>query len=145
MDQEIEQRAGRPISSLVSLEGWDGFRRREQELLIELMEEPQPLVIATGGGAVLFRDPWPRLKAEHLVVWLMADIATIAARLSADPVTARQRPSLTGQTVEAEIAPVLAAREPLYRESANCLVDATAPLATVVEEIAAAYHHTTAA
>ncbi|MFZ5763594.1 MAG: shikimate kinase [Thermodesulfobacteriota bacterium] len=146
MDQEIERQAGCPISALVAAEGWEGFRQRERELLTALSHRPEALVIATGGGAVLFRDPWPRLKAEHLVVWLTADVATIAARLAADPVTASQRPSLTGQTVQAEIAPVLAEREPLYRESASLAIDtATASLAGVVAEIAAAYRQATEA
>lgn len=144
MDQEIEQRAGQPISAMVAAEGWEEFRRQERGLLTELTRRPEPLVIATGGGAVLFREPWPQLKADHLVVWLTADIATIGMRLAADPVTAGQRPSLTGQTIQAEIAPVLAEREPLYRQSANCIVDTTVtPMTTVVEHLVAAYRNPT--
>lgn len=145
MDQEIEHRAGRPISALVAAEGWEGFRRQERELLAELAARPAALVIATGGGAVLHQELWPQLKAEHLVAWLTADIATIGARLAADPLTASQRPSLTGQSVQAEIAPVLAEREPLYRQSANCIIDTTTtPLTAVVEQLVAAYRNPTA-
>lgn len=144
-DQEIETRAGQPISALVAAEGWESFRRLEQALLRDLAHRKDPLVIATGGGAVLHQELWPQIKADHLVVWLTADIATIGARLTADPATASQRPSLTGQAVLAEIAPVLAAREPLYRQSANYIVDTTAtPLAVVVEQLVAAYRNQTA-
>lgn len=145
MDQEIEQRAGQPISALVAAAGWEAFRRQEQALLAELADREEALVIATGGGAVLHQALWPQLKANHLVVWLTADLATIAVRLAADPLTMSQRPSLTGQAVEAEIAPVLAEREPLYRASANCVVDTTAtPVETVVEQLVAAYRQSTA-
>ena len=145
MDQEIEARAGRPISALVAAEGWEAFRRLERELLAELAAGREAMVIATGGGAVLHQGLLPQLKADHLVVWLTADTATIGARLAADPATASQRPSLTGQTVQAEIAPVLAEREPLYRQSANYIVDTTAtPLAVVVEQLVAAYRNQTA-
>ncbi|HSR37114.1 MAG TPA: shikimate kinase, partial [Desulfurivibrionaceae bacterium] len=65
--------------------------------------------------------------------------------LAADPLTASQRPSLTGQSVQAEIAPVLAEREPLYRQSANCIIDTTTtPLPAVVEQLVAAYRNATA-
>ncbi len=145
MDQEIETRAGQPISALVAAEGWESFRHQEQALLRELAHRQEPLVIATGGGAVLHQGLWPQLKANHLVVWLTADIATIGARLAADPVTASQRPPLTGQTVQAEIAPVLAEREPLYRRSANYIVDTTAtPLAVAVKQLVVAYRNQTA-
>lgn len=145
MDRQIEARAGRPISALVAAEGWAAFRRQERELLAELAADDQAMVIATGGGAVLHQELWPQLKKEHLVVWLIADIATIGARLAADPVTASQRPSLTGQEVQAEIAAVLAEREPLYRQSAHCIVDTTTtPLATVVEQLVANYRNPTA-
>jgi len=142
MDQVIEQRAGRPINALVAAEGWEAFRRQEQAVLAELADRKDSLVVATGGGAVLRQDLWPLLREEHLVVWLTAEIATIGARLASDPATASQRPSLTGQTVVAEIAPVLAEREPLYRQSANCVIDTTTtPLTAVVEQIVAVYRN----
>ena len=69
------------------------------------------------------------------MVWLTADLETICRRLDADLVSDSQRPSLTGHDIKAEAAKVLAEREPLYREGAHLMVDATRPVEEVVAEI----------
>ncbi|MFH7320587.1 shikimate kinase [Desulfurivibrio sp. D14AmB] len=124
LDAEIVKRTGSEIRELVAARGWDYFRARERELLQELVPRRR-LVVATGGGAVLHREVWPTLKQESLTVWLRADPATIAARLSADPVSSRQRPALTDQGLLAEINEVLAQRQELYRQTADLEIDTT--------------------
>ena len=124
MDAEIVARAGMEIRELVADHGWDHFRTLERELLQELV--PRRLVVATGGGAVLHQEVWPELKKKSLVVWLTAEPATIAARLSADPASHQQRPALTDQGLIAEISEVLAQREELYRQTADLRIDTTA-------------------
>ncbi|MFN2366109.1 MAG: shikimate kinase [Desulfurivibrionaceae bacterium] len=133
MDEVLTARHGE-ISELVRERGWAYFRAREKELLEELVARREA-VISTGGGAVLHREVWQKLKETGLVVWLNADPETIGARLAADAVSDSQRPSLTGSDIKAEAAKVLAEREPLYREGSHLRVDATRPLAEVVEKI----------
>ncbi|MBA3014957.1 MAG: shikimate kinase [Proteobacteria bacterium] len=122
MDHEVEQRQGRSISEMVADQGWSYFRRLERELLEELLGW-RDVVISTGGGVILNQDLWPRVKASGLVVWLTADRKTICQRLLGDDQTASQRPSLTGSDPFAEIAQVLAQREPLYRAGSHLEVD----------------------
>ena len=122
MDREIEAREGCSISAMVARHGWPYFREREQQLLAELIGRER-LVVATGGGAIMHEEVWQRLQATALVVWLRADIATIAARLAGDAATAGQRPSLTGETVIREIEGVLAERTPLYQKGSHLAVD----------------------
>ncbi len=133
MDEVLQNRHGE-ISELVRERGWDYFRAREKELLEELVA-CREAVISSGGGAVLHREVWQKLKETGLVVWLNADPETIGTRLAADAVSDSQRPSLTGSDIKAEAAKVLAEREPLYREGSHLRVDATRPLAEVVEKI----------
>ena len=124
LDAEIVRRTGSEIRELVASRGWDHFRALERELLQEVAGRHR-LVVATGGGAVLHREVWPALRQGSLVVWLRADPAAIAARLSADPVSSRQRPALTDQGLLAEIDEVLAQREKLYRQTADLAIDTT--------------------
>ncbi|MCK4837290.1 MAG: shikimate kinase AroL [Desulfobulbaceae bacterium] len=133
MDEVLVARHGE-IRDVVKERGWDYFRAREKELLEELVASREA-VISTGGGAVLHKDVWRELKKTGLVVWLSADLATICRRLEADSVSDSQRPSLTGSDIKAEAAKVLADREPLYREGAHLMVDATRPVEEVVGEI----------
>jgi shikimate kinase len=81
-------------------------------------------VIATGGGAILHQHLWPALKEQGYVVWLTADPDIICQRIHTDgSIGDAQRPSLTGKGVCDEIREVLGAREPLYRSTADLVVD----------------------
>ena len=122
MDRELESRLGQSIAAVVADKGWPAFRAREQQVLAELIQG-QGLVLSTGGGAILHQGLWPQVMASGLVVWLTADQETIRRRLEADALTASQRPALTGTDPYAEIAQVLAEREPLYRAGSHLAVD----------------------
>lgn len=136
-DVELERRAGRTIREIFATDGEPEFRRLERELLAELLRSER-LVLAAGGGAVL--DPQTRaaMRAAGPVVWLQADVETIARRLSADATTAARRPNLTAAGGVDEIRELLARREPLYRATAQ-LVVATAERTAgqIVDEIVA--------
>lgn len=133
MDDVLVARHGE-ISDLVKERGWDYFRDREKELLEELVATREA-VISTGGGAVMHRDVWQRLKETGLVVWLTSDLEMICKRLGEDPASGAQRPSLTGLDIRSEAEALLAEREPLYREGSHLEVDSNRSLAEVVEEI----------
>ncbi len=133
MDEVLVARHGE-ISEMVKERGWDYFRTREKELLIELAAARE-VVISAGGGAVMHRQEWQALKDTGLVVWLTADLETICRRLGADPLSDSQRPSLTGEDIRTEAARVLAEREPLYRQGSHLEIDSTRPVPEVVAEI----------
>ena len=121
-DKLIEAREGRTIKSMVDALGWQYFRDRDVELLLELARECRK-VISTGGGALLNREAWKTLTSTGLTVWLTADVATICRRLEEDAGNAEQRPSLTGQSISAEVSAVLREREPLYRQGSDLEID----------------------
>ena len=133
MDDVLVARHGE-ISDLVKEKGWDYFREREKELLEELVATREA-VISTGGGAVMHRDVWQRLKESGLVVWLTSDLDMICKRLDQDPGSDAQRPSLTGKDIRAEAEAILAEREPLYREGSHLEVDSNRLLDEVVADI----------
>src|SRR3954464_11916963 len=54
-DAEIEARTGVDISYIFSREGEAGFRQREREVIEDLTKE-SPIVLATGGGAILLPE-----------------------------------------------------------------------------------------
>lgn len=112
-DDLLQQQLGAPIAEVVAREGWPFFRRAEARLLVKLADMEQT-VLATGGGAIEHQQEWRALQRCGLVVWLDADTATIRRRLAADPNSAGQRPSLTGQAIGDEIDVLLARRRPLY-------------------------------
>ena len=121
-DEAIEKRQGETITEMVGRGGWDLFRRKEENLLLELARSRNN-VIATGGGSVMHEKAWIKLRQNALVVWLTADIKTICRRLAADSDTEDQRPPLTEMGTMDEIAMVLNQRQPLYEKSSDITID----------------------
>lgn len=136
-DAEIETAAGRSIREIFAAEGEPGFRRRERAALRGQLQRDK-LVLAAGGGAVLDGDTRREMKAAGPVIWLQASVAILEKRINADPTTAERRPNLEGGGT-GEIARLLAAREPLYRECASHTVYTDyLSVADIVERIAVA-------
>lgn len=122
-DEALERELGSNISAVIGSRGEGFFRDREAELLRRLLFEEQG-VLATGGGVVLRADNRSLLRRQgRPVVWMMAPAAVLRQRLAADPGTAAHRPSLTGGDVLDEVATTLVEREPLYRQTADAMID----------------------
>jgi shikimate kinase len=81
LDERIERSSGMTISDIFSLEGEEGFRRRESRALVELVERPDPAVIATGGGAFAVEGNRRLMKSAGIVVWLDVPIGEILSRI----------------------------------------------------------------
>ncbi len=134
-DALVVEKTGASIAIVVSEEGWAGFRKYERQVLSELSGRKRT-VVATGGGAVLHREIWSRLKEEGRVVWLTADTDILCERLQKDARSKSQRPSLTGKDVCQELREVLIERRPYYQELADYTVDcSTLTLAQAVGSV----------
>jgi len=120
-DQAIEKRQGESITEMVGRGGWDLFRRKEEDMLLELARSRNK-VIATGGGSVMHENAWAKLRKNALAVWLTASVKTICQRLASDNDTEDQRPALTEMGTMNEIAMVLRERQPLYAKSSDLTI-----------------------
>ena len=129
-DGELVRRDGRDIPKIFHEDGEAGFRTLEADVIATLLIR-DPLVLATGGGAVLNADTRRRLRGAGEVIYLRADAATLHARTAGDP----NRPPLTDLPAGEEVARVLADRDPLYREVAAHVVDAAQPVDDVVNDV----------
>jgi shikimate kinase len=117
-DHEIQRRTGVSISTIFEIEGEEGFRRRESAVLEELARLDN-LVLATGGGIVLAEANRRLLKENGTVVYLRATHDELWARTRHD----RQRPLLQTENPRARLGELIAARDPLYREVADIIID----------------------
>jgi len=134
-DTLISEQAGMTISELIADQGWEVFRRLEQEVLAGLSVRTD-VVIATGGGAILHEQAWQTLRKRSIVCWLTAEMTTIQERLARDERSADLRPPLSGMQPADEIRHQLALRQPLYRRGSDFAVstDQKAP-ETIAGEI----------
>lgn len=119
-DVELERRLGRTIRDIFARDGEPTFRDHEQAILLDLAARPG-LILATGGGAVLRETNRRALRGLGAVAWLTADPEEIARRLRAD--AGSERPALTAAGTLDEVVAVLAARELLYREAADFVIE----------------------
>lgn len=78
-DEEIVRAAGMQVSDLFELHGEESFRRGEAQVIERLLSGP-PIVLATGGGAILNEDTRRHIREKSLSVWIKADIDVIARR-----------------------------------------------------------------
>lgn len=114
-DHEIEVRCGVDINWIFDLEGEDGFRQREQQILADLAGL-NDIVLATGGGAAESPANRDILSAKGLVVYLYASIEQQLKRLSTDA----KRPTLQKVTdLPAAIRELHEIRDPQYRSIAD--------------------------
>jgi shikimate kinase/3-dehydroquinate synthase len=83
LDDEIERKAGKPCTKVISEDGMPRFRALESEVLAALQPTPALIVVSTGGGAVLHESNRRRMSELGLRVGLTGSIATVARGIAA--------------------------------------------------------------
>src|SRR5581483_6421174 len=111
VDREVELSLETSIASFFAAEGEEAFRVRETAMTVNRLRDPQPAVLALGGGAVT-REPVRAALREHAVTVL----------LDVDAETAWSRVEGSDRPLAQERAAFLALydqRMPVYRQSAD--------------------------
>ena len=130
LDREMERELGGSFHDLVRTQGWLAFREREYAIC-KRFAALSGAVIALGGGTV--RYEWNRdvLRGTGTMVFLAADLATLAAR-----VRGADRPRVNpGVSLEDDLARIWSTAAHLY-EGAD-LVHRTDEGRTLDEDVAA--------
>ena len=117
-DRVIEERTGVDIPLIFEKEGEAGFRKREESIIDELTQRDK-LVLATGGGAVISELNRQHLKQRGTVIYLHSDIKNLIERVKYD----KNRPLLQTEDPEARLRELMEVREPLYRETADIIIN----------------------
>lgn len=110
-DHEIERRAGADISWIFDVEGEEGFRERESQVLDELTQR-DGIMLATGGGSVLRPRNRRYLQSRGVVVFLDTSLEMQIKRTEKD----KKRPLLQNVDKEAVLKKLKDERDPLYEE-----------------------------
>ena len=116
-DAEIESRTGVDISYIFSREGEAGFRQREREVIEDLTKE-SPIVLATGGGAILLPENRVALKERGFVVYLRTSLEQQVERVR----QGRNRPLLHDVDPLTKLTELMQIREPLYESLSDFTV-----------------------
>lgn len=117
-DKEIEMRTGVSIPMIFEYEGESGFRKRESEVLAELVRL-EGVVLATGGGAIMMSENRERLRQRGFVVYLHCSVDKQLERTHKDS----NRPLLKTENPRQRLIDLFSVREPFYRTLADFIVD----------------------
>ena len=109
-DDEIEIRTGASIDWIFDLEGESGFRKRESEMLDEMVKK-NSIVLSTGGGIVLESSNRELLSSRGTVFYLSTPISVQVERTAKD----KDRPLLKNGDPEKILSKLHDEREEFYK------------------------------
>ncbi|GMT50015.1 MAG: shikimate kinase [bacterium] len=118
-DTEIVNDTGLSIPQIFKEHGEDYFRRIEQQVIQRLCQVSDPIILSTGGGAVLSSVNRELMKKYGTIVLLKASEDIIFQRIHED----LNRPPLTSHDLKKEIREVLKIRNPLYQGIKDLAID----------------------
>lgn len=131
-DHEVQARTGVDVSWIFDVEGEEGFRDREAEVLKELTGFAN-IVLATGGGTVLRPENRQLLSLRGHVIHLTTNLERQVERTAYNKY---KRPSLRGKGYHETIKCFSQQRSPLYEEIADvAFVSNHQQVTRVVKEI----------
>lgn len=121
LDDVIAERAGCTIPEIFALEGEEGFRRREHQVLCDVARG-SGLVIAGGGGLVTRAENRDPMRQNSRVIWL---------RRALDRLPTAGRPLSQAHPLET----LWRIRAPLYRAAADLEIDNNGSLPETVDAV----------
>ncbi len=96
LDKSIENRTQLSIKEIFEQKGEIFFRKLEREILIELLNSPETLIIALGGGAPCYSNNHELLVGENIIsIYLKGSVDTLVDRLL---VNRSKRPLVANKT-----------------------------------------------
>ncbi|MEO7253342.1 MAG: shikimate kinase [Casimicrobium sp.] len=131
-DHELERRTGVSVATIFEIEGEPAFRIRESQIIEELTQH-QPIILGTGGGAILNASTREVLHARGTVIYLHSTPETSYERIRRN----RDRPLMMVADPLARLRQLYEVRHPLYRDTAHLVVESyrDRPSAVVAEII----------
>ncbi|HET7219268.1 MAG TPA: shikimate kinase [Vicinamibacterales bacterium] len=132
LDRRVELAANMTLADLFSLHGEDYYRRLEREVLQAVVNEEQPIVLATGGGLVTASETYALLRRSALTVWLRATPEDHWTRVLGQ---GDRRPMTNHPQAMSDLRALLASREPLYATAAHTVMTTGRTIDEVVAEI----------
>lgn len=116
-DRVIEARTGVDIATIFEIEGEQGFRDREEQIIKELCQV-KGIVLATGGGSILRKENRNNMKKYGHVVYLCTSAELLYSRIKYD----KSRPLMQTKSPLDTLKNLLNDREPFYKEVADTVI-----------------------
>ena len=127
VDTEVERETGSTVAGIFAERGEAAFRALEAHTLLKASMQ-DPSVVACGGGIVL--EPANRITLRNTGICVFLDVPLEQLRARVQP--SAERPLIR---TEGDLEKLFVEREPLYREFAGHVVDASGEPGEVADAI----------
>ena len=117
-DEEIENRTGASIDWIFDLEGEEGFRKRESDILEEMVQK-NSVVLSTGGGIILSENNRELLSSRGTVFYLATPISVQLERTAKD----KDRPLLKNGDPGQILQELHEKRKNLYKSVSDHIIE----------------------
>jgi shikimate kinase len=117
-DSVIVERTGVSIPTIFDIEGEQGFREREEQVIEELTQQ-EGIILATGGGCVIREVNRKALRRAGTVVYLKGTALLLFSRIKHDT----NRPLMQTDNPLKTLSDLLAERDPLYMGVADLVIN----------------------
>lgn len=81
LDKYLENYYSSTIEEIFGVEGEDGFRKKEEKILDEIIKLDEDLVISTGGGTPCFFDNMEKINLAGTSVYFKVGVEVLVNRL----------------------------------------------------------------
>lgn len=109
-DQAIEESAGQSIPDIFATHGEPYFRDGERRVIKRLLEG-EPIVLATGGGAMMNEQTQAKIKEAAVSIWLKPTLDQLLARTAGRT----HRPLLNSGDPKVVFRRLFKTRDPVYK------------------------------
>jgi len=116
-DTAIEKRTGVSVATIFEIEGENGFRAREEQMIAELCQFDN-IILATGGGSVLRKANRQVIQKAGHVIYLSTSADQLYKRIRHD----KSRPLMQTRNPLQTLTNLLNQREPYYLDVADSIV-----------------------
>ena len=117
LDQRIEKGEGCSISEVFARRGEFVFRALEGSYLRILLDQEEPMIVSTGGGAPCFFDNMAFMNRNGCTVWLDVPTSILAERLLPERAHRPLLANIAPENLEPFIAERLEARREWYEQA----------------------------
>ena len=117
-DQVVEEKTGVKVPLIFEYEGEIGFRKREENVLKDLVCYKN-IVLATGGGIILSKNNCKLLVANGHVVYLKSKCEDLVDRMTGD----QSRPLLQEGDLKETLEALFKIRDPIYDSISDYIIE----------------------
>lgn len=136
LDREIVRESGMSIEDYFAAHGEASFRRLERKVLLDLLRRPHAMIIASGGGTITEKGCVHDIhRADGVVINLQVSFRTARRRIG----DGRNRPLAQGPDADRKLHDLYQRRYPVYRATADFIVNANRYPPKVGRKILAAF------